>query len=130
MGDFSNYEKQGAQPGQTVAYEVKELRNADGSHPLVHLEHLGSANAGLMQRMLARAGGNKDDDRELVIKYSARRLERALFSDGTPAADGDIPAFIHALPPTAFLRLVNFASDETNYCEYPIAADPQALAEK
>ncbi len=133
MADFSNYEKQGVRPGRTVAYEVTELVNADGSHPVVHLEHLGRANTSLMQAMLARAGAEdapKLADLDLVIEHGAKRLERVFFADGAAATDADIPAFVRAMPLRAFERMRDFAMDEANYCEFPIATPPQILAEK
>lgn len=131
MGDFSNYERQGLRPGKTVPYEVTELVNEDGSHPVVHLEHMGAANKSLMQAMIAKAGSEeKGDECEMVIAHSARRLEGVYFADGGSATDADIPAFIRALPYLALLRLVRFVCDDANYCEYPIATPPQALAEK
>jgi hypothetical protein len=134
MGDFSNYEKQAPRAGQTVAHEVTELRNPDGSHPVVHLEHIGRTNASFMEWVLASAGKSADeqkrDERELMIEHSARKLERAYFSDGTLATDADLPAFVRAMPLAAFERMASVAMDAANYCEYPIAIAPQALAEK
>lgn len=136
---FENYEKQGLRAGYTVPYEVTELRNPDGSHPTVHLEHIGRINPTFIQWALANAGGeqkppNRDealrDERELMIAHGARRLENAFRSDGSLATDADLPAFIRAIPLMAFERMTAFVGEEKNFCEFPIASDPQALAEK
>jgi hypothetical protein len=131
MGDFSNYEKQGARPGHTVAYEVTELRNADGTHPLLHVEHLGPANETVRQWHIANAGAeSKPSERTLVSKLIARRLENAFFNDGSAATDADLPQFIEKMPYRAFERLCEFVMLESNFCEFPIATDAKALAEK
>jgi hypothetical protein len=131
MGDFSNYEKQGARPGHTVGYEVTELRNADGTHPLLHVEHVGISNPAFMQWALANAGKEtSEDDREMVVRFGARHLERTFFADGSQATDDDLPKFIAAMPLRAFLRLRDFVMLESNFCEFPVIADPKALAEK
>lgn len=137
MGDFSNYEKQAPRSGQTVPYEVTELKNPDGTHPIVHIEHIGDSNETFVEEMLARAGADEVDEthaaklataRDRVIRHAARRLERVFFSDGTQATDADIPGFVRALPVRAFDRMARFAMSEAPFVE--IATDPQALAEK
>lgn len=150
MRDFSNYTKQGPGPGRTVPYEVTELRNPDGTHPIVHLEHLGRTNASWLEELLATAGkkdekDEKDDDaaaavkrelsdlsrsREVIIKHCAKRLENAFFSDGTAASDADLPGFITAMPPLAFERMFTAAANADKYCEYPVASAPEQIAEK
>lgn len=138
MGDFSNYEKQGAQAGKTVPYEVTELVNPDGSHPLVHVEHLGMANASIRQWVIARAGDKAEEknddnfsqDRDLVAKHCAKRVERLFFSDGTQATEADIPDFIRKIPLQVFIRMRNFVQKEENFCEFPIASAPKDIAEK
>lgn len=130
---FENYEKQGARPGQTVAYEVTELVNPDGTHPVVHIEHIGRSNASFMQAVIARAGSDDKttpDDRETMIAHSARRIERVYRADGSAATDADLPAFIRAMPLRALQRMTLHAMDEKNYCEFPIATEPAVLAEK
>lgn len=142
-GDFSHYAEQGMQFGTTVAYEVTELVNADGSHPIIHVEHLGSTNASMLEELIARASVDEKDaaakpsivevnrlNRESVARHSARRIERVFLGDGTAATNADIPAFISALPVMAFDRLMRFVLAEGNFCKFPIAEKPAALAEK
>jgi hypothetical protein len=135
--DFSNYEKQAPRAGHTVAYEVTELVNADGSHPVIHAEHLGRGNFTFMEELLSEAGGESagftaaiGKARERIIKHSARRLEHAYGSDGTAATDADLPGFIRAMPIGAFERFAAFVTDDARFCEFPIAIAPQVLAEK
>lgn len=140
MRDFSNYAEQGLQLGKTVEHEITELLNADGTHPLVHVEHLGAANASLFEDIIASAGKTEDVKtsieqeralREVVIKHGVRRLERVFFSDGTAATDADISGFVLSLPAQAFTRLAAFAMDESNFCKRPTIATKAAdLAEK
>lgn len=141
MGDFSNYAEQGLVFGKTVEYEVTELVNADGSHPIVHLEHIGAANATLLEEVIAGAGADAETtpksildkfraNQEYMIKHSVRRIERVFFSDGTPATDADIPGFVRSLPIRAFDRMQAYAMTERNFYKHTIATDPQALAEK
>lgn len=144
MSDFSNYAEQGLQPGRTVPYEVTELVNADGSHPVLHIEHLGEANESLLEERIARARAHKADapdeapgpvevrrlNIEAVVKHAAKRLENAFKSDGSAATDADIPAFIRAMSVKAFTRLFLYVTDEQHFCTFPIAEKPQALAEK
>ena len=140
MGDFANYAKQGPAPGKTVPHVVTELLNADGSHPIVHVEYIGRSNPSYLEEVLAAAKTEEPartttaerlaHSRDIVIKHSARRLENVFFSDGTRATDADLPAFIRAMPLAAFERLTSTAINESNYCEYPIAAKPAELAEK
>lgn len=131
---FDKYARQGLHTGKTVSYEVTELRNPDGSHPIVHLEHLGAANKTLMQALIARAKASEEgeavDDRELLARHAVRHLENVFLDDGTAASEESIPAFVAALPFLAVLRMVRFVSEDANYCEYPIADDPKAIAEK
>jgi hypothetical protein len=136
--DFSNYEKQAPRAGHTVAYEVTELVNADGSHPIIHAEHLGRGNFTFMEELLSEAGGKEREGftaaigkaRERVIKHSARRLENAFGSDGAAATDADLPGFIRAMPIKAFERFTAFVTSDEQFCELPIAVAPQVLAEK
>lgn len=141
MSDFSNYADQGIQVGKTVPYEVTELVNADGTHPLVHVEHLGMANISLTEEVIAKAGSPEEEaktaldrehaNRETLIKHCVRRLERVYFSDGTPATDADIPGFIRSLPAQPFARLGVFVMTEDNFCKRPkITTKAADLAEK
>jgi hypothetical protein len=141
MADFSNYAEQGLQVGKTVPYEVTELVNDDGTHPLIHVEHLGSANITWNEEMIANAGSTGEvakthaerelANRDTIAKHCARRVERVFFSDGTPATDADITGFIRALPAKALVRLGDFVMDEGNFCKRPkIATPPGELAEK
>lgn len=142
MRDFSNYAEQGLQIGKTVPYEVTELVNADGTHPIVHAEHLGSANVSLTEEALAKAGSPQEPEektplereqsnREYIARHAARRIEHVFFSDGTPATDADIIGFIRSLPTQAFARLAAYVMDEGNFCKRPtIATKPSELAEK
>lgn len=142
-GDFDNYAEQGLQFGRTVAYEVTELVNADGTHPIVHLEHLGIVNASVVEEIIARASANEKADegpkgplethardREAMIKHSVRRLENTFKKDGTAATDADIPAFVNALPYKVLHRMMLHAVGEANFCKIPIAEKPAVLAEK
>lgn len=140
MGDFSNYAEQGMHFGKTVPYEVTELVNADGTHPIVHLEHLGETNISLVEESLAQAGSEQDapadtlarlaSSQETVIKHSAKRIERVFFADGTPATDADIAGFIRSMPPRTFHRLLSYAMNAANFYKQVITSDPGALAEK
>ncbi len=143
MGDFTNYERQAPRRGHTIAHEVTELRNADGTHPIVHIEHLGIANESYQQWIIASAkaaaaapGPSETlaemlgDDRQIVIAHVARRIENVFFSDGSQATDADLANFIKAMPPRAFMRLRDVAIDDRNFCEYPIAEKPADLAGK
>jgi hypothetical protein len=140
VGDFSNYAEQGLQFGKTVPYEVAELANADGTHPLLHVEHLGAANASMMEEVLARASTEEAkplglaeairQNRDALARHCVRRLERVYFSDGTPATDADIAGFVGSMPMKAFERLLAFVVNEKNFYKYPIVEKPAALAEK
>lgn len=141
--DFSNYAEQGLQFGKTVPYEVEELVNPDGTHPILHVEHLGDANASLLEEAIAGAKGAGETapaaplclaeaihaNRERIRKHSVRRLDNAFFSDGTLATDAAIPGFIAALPAKALDRLLRFVIDAGNFYKVAaIAAKPAALA--
>lgn len=140
MADFSNYAEQGLRFGHTVPFEVTELTNADGSHPLLHVEHLGTANGTLLEEIIARAGAPREtedaadflrrlrENQDAVSKHCVRDIERVFFSDGTAATKDDIPAFVRAMPAKAFQRLLEFAYNEANF--YKPAEKPQVLAEK
>lgn len=141
MRDFSHYAGQGVHSGRTVAYEVTELVNEDGTHPILHVEHLGSANVSLTEEAIIKAGAEAPDAtgpldrdqalRETIVKHAARRIECAYFSDGTAASDADIHGFVQSLPTAAFVRLASFAMNEANFCKRPaIATPPGELAEK
>jgi hypothetical protein len=138
---FANYAQQGVRFGATVPYDVTELVNADGSHPILHLEHMGAANASWLEEMIARSKAKDDDvarpgiaevnraNQDAIIKHCARRLDRVFLDDGTAATDDDIPDFIRAMPAKALMRLMAFVLDESNFCT-KIAGKPAELAEK
>lgn len=141
MGDFAHYAEQGLQIGKTVEYEVTELLNADGTHPLLHVEHFGMANVSLTEESIATAGKPEEAvktpiereraNRDTLIKHCIRRLERVFFSDGTSATDADIAGFVRSLPAKAFARLGSFVMDEGNFCKRPaIVTPPAVIAEK
>lgn len=145
---FSKYAKQGPQLGKTVPYALLGLRNPDGSHPIVHLEHLGEGNRPFWLEMLAAAQAElppptkspaeldkrrrdtRAENREIVIRHSARRLENVIKDDGTVATDADLPLFIRAIPDADFDDMLAFAKRDAPYREYAIAESPKALAEK
>lgn len=127
---FENYEKQGAREGQSVPFEIMKLRNPDGSHPVVHLEHLGASNAKYKELVIANAGKGKAVERRALLRCSAVRLERTFKSDGTLATDADLSAFIEKIPLSIVEQMLAFAMNEENFAEYPIASDPETLAEK
>lgn len=139
MGDFSNYAQQGLQPSKTVTYEVTELTNPDGTHPVLHVEHLGEANFSFIEESIARAGEGATDrsqaelyryTQDTVIRHSVKKLELAFFSDGTPAGDDAIPGFVKAMAVQALQRLITFVRSEENFCMRPIATPPAVIAEK
>lgn len=142
MADFSNYAKQGPQPGKTVPYALERLRNPDGTHPIVHLEHLGEENRPFWLEMLAEAQAempaptknpaeidkrrrdNRAANREIVIRHSARRLENVVKDDGALATDADLSHFIRAIPDGDFDELLAFVKRAHNFCEYPEGSKP------
>lgn len=142
---FSKYSKQGPQPGKTVEYTVYGLRNEDGTHPIVEVEHLGEENKPFWLEMLAAAGtqdappakdpaaidkwrrDNRGKNRETVIRHSARHLKNVFRDDGTPATDADVPLFIRSMPDVDFDRLFDFVTLDTAYRDYPA---PKKTAEK
>lgn len=142
MPDFSNYAGQGLQFGKTVAYPVTELVNADGSHPILDVEHVGQANTSFIEELIATAKADDKEEsplrladavranRDRLSKHAVRHLRNTFFSDGAEATDAAIPAFIDALPAIALERLLAFVSDPRNFCAYPIAEKPAAVAEK
>ncbi len=148
---FSNYSKQAPQQGKTVPYVLRGLRNPDGSHPVLHVEHLGEANRPFWLDALAkssarvRAGGrvegtpverdrahreNRDDGRESVISYSAKKVDNAFHDDGSPATASDIRAIVVAIPDEDFDRLWTFVCSGDNFRDYSIADAPANIAEK
>lgn len=140
---FTTYARQAPQPGKTVPHTLTGLRNPDGSHPIVHLEHLGEENRPFWLEALERAqaesppptkspaelakrrADNRAENREIVIRHSARKLENVLRDDGTPASDADLPLFIRCIPDDDFDDLLAAAKRDTEY-----RGDPTALAEK
>lgn len=141
---FSKYARQAPEAGRTVAHTLTGLRNPDGTHPVVHLERLGEENRPFWLEMLdsARADtptppaksaaevdrrrrDNRAENREIVIRHSARKLENVMKDDGSYAADADVPAFIRAIPDVDFDELLAAARSTDEY-----RPDPKALAEK
>lgn len=147
---FGKYSKQAPQASATRPCVLRGLRNPDGSHPVVHVEFLGRENkpywlellAKTQDRMRAAASvsspaeldkksrDERAENRETVIKHSARRLESVICDDGTPATDKDIALFIRSIPDEDFEILFGFASTSSNFRDYPVTGDPQAIAEK
>jgi len=142
---FTKYAKQGPQQGKTVPWVLLGLRNPDGSHPIVHLEHLGEENRPFWLEMLEQAQAEQPphtkspaeidkrrrdaraENREIVIRHSARRLENVVRDDGALATDAEIALFIRSIPDGDFDDLLAFAKLGAPYREYP---EPKALAEK
>jgi hypothetical protein len=128
MGDFDNYAAQAPQTGKTVTYDFFGLRNADGSHPIAHVEWIDDK--AWNQHVLSLAG-TKDDtgvgkaNRDLVARH-VKKLEHVFRSDGTAATE-DIAKFIYAIPAHDFSRLLAFARNDETYRSY---ADPEAVAGK
>lgn len=147
---FSGYKSQAPKVGKTFKYVLRGLRNADGSHPAVHIEHLGEENKAFWLELLAKAQADAraaasastpaemDKDRresralnrDRLIRHSARRLENVFHDDGTPATDKDISGFILSIPDGDFDALFAAAENPANYRDYPIAGDPATIAEK
>lgn len=148
---FGNYSKQAPQPGKTVAYPLRGLRNPDGTHPIVHVEYIGESNRPFWLEALARSSARsrtgasmgsspadidranreaRDENREAVINHSARHLENVLFDDGTAATDKDIRLFVLAIPDADFDSLWMFVQNHNNFRAYSPVEDPAKLAEK
>lgn len=146
---FGHYTKQAPQQGRTVPYVLYGLRNADGTSPIVHVEHIGESNRPFWLDALAKASAkakegaaapttpteidrmrraNREDNRETVIAHSARRLERVFRQDGTPATDKDLRAFILAIPDSDFDELWAFVQNPHNFRDFTIAEEPEKLA--
>lgn len=145
---FGNYSKQAPQAGVTRPCVLHRLRNADGSHPVVHVEHLSRDNKSYWLELLAKTQDRarsvsaistpaeldrKDreeraDNRETMIRHSARRIENVFHADGSPAGEKDLAGFIRSIPDEDFDTLFAFASSSGNFRDYPITGDPQAIA--
>jgi hypothetical protein len=147
---FGKYSKQAPQTAVTRPCVLRGLRNADGSNPVVHVEFLGRENKPYWLELLSktqdkmrtassvaspaeldRKGRDEQaENRETVIKHSARKLENVFRDDGTPATDKEIALFVRSIPDEDFEHLFAFASTSSNFRDYPITGDPQAIAEK
>jgi hypothetical protein len=146
---FSRYAKQGPQQGRTVPYPLRGLRNPDGTSPILHVEHIGEGNRAFWLDSLARASAKagkpsgttpveidrarreaRDDNREILISFSVRRVENAFHDDGTPATNADIRAIVMAIPDEDFDRLTVFVNSYNNFRDYTITEEPDKLAEK
>lgn len=131
-------------PGRTIPIVLNMLSGA----PTVHLECLGPDNKTYMAAVLAKANAKepvkvgRGEKKKVTIAslqdaiaeergdllHAIRRLE-ATRTDGTPATDADIPAFIAALPPDVVQRIHAVANNIENYRD-SVFADPKELAEK
>jgi hypothetical protein len=147
---FGNYSKQAPQTAVTRPCVLRGLRNADGSNPVVHVEFLSRDNKPYWLELLARTQAKAQtassvaspaeldrkgrdeiaENRETVIKHSARSLENVFRQDGTPATDKDIALFVRSIPDEDFDHLYVFALTAANFRDYQVASDPQAIAEK
>lgn len=147
---FGNYTKQAPQAAVTRPCVLRGLFNPDGSHPVVHVEFLGRENKPYWLELLAKttekvrtasavsspaeldkkSRDERAENRETLISHSARKLENVIRADGTQAADKDLALFIRSIPDEDFDILFNFASTSSNFRDYPVTGDPQAVAEK
>ena len=129
MGDFDNYTAQAPQSGKLAEFTFFGLRNADGSHPIAHVEFIDDK--AWNQHVLSLAG-MKDDaevmraNRELVARH-VKKIEHVFRGDGSPATDAHIGKFIGAIPAHDFGRLFTFARNDETFRTY---ADPEAVAGK
>jgi hypothetical protein len=147
---FGNYTSQAPKTGKTSPCVLRGLRNADGSHPVVHVEYLGEENRPFYLEQLAKAQTrmravmasstpadmdrqareDRLDNRETVIQHAARKLENVFHVDGSLATEADISGFIRSIPDRDFDQLFAHAQNHNNYRDYPIVGEPQAIAEK
>jgi hypothetical protein len=147
---FGNYSKQAPQCAVTRPCVLRGLRNPDGSNPVVHVEFLGRENKPYWLELLAKTQAKAQtassvaspaeldrkgrdeiaENRETVIKHSARRLEHVFRDDGTAANEKDIAGFVRSIPDEDFEYLFGFALTAANFRDYAITGDPQAIAEK
>lgn len=148
---FGNYSKQAPQPGKTVPYTLRGLRNPDGSNPVLHVEYIGESNRAFWLEALAKSSARmrggwqpgatpteidratreaRDDNRETVIGHSARKIDNAFHDDGTPASVADLRAIVTAIPDADFDALWVFVQNHNNFRTYAVADDPSKIAEK
>lgn len=147
---FSGYSSQAPKVGKTFKYVLRGLRNPDGSHPAVHIEHLGEENKPYWLELLAKAQADAraatsvstpaeiDKDRrdtralyrERIIRYSARRLDNVFHDDGVPATDADLAQFIRSIPDGDFDLIYDAATNPANFRDYPVAGNAADIAEK
>jgi hypothetical protein len=148
---FGNYSKQAPQPGKTVPYPLRGLRNPDRSNPILHVEYIGESNRPFWLEALAHSSAKarsgvspgstpteiaravqeeREQNRESMISHSARRIENTFHDDGSPATEKDIRALVMALPDGDFDALWIFVQNHNNFRDYAIAEDPAKLAEK
>ena len=148
--NFANYSSQAPATGKTIPFVFRGLRNPDGTHPTLHVEFLGEANRPFWMDVLSRSttrthsssGASsaaeidrmtretRDQQREDVIKYSARGIEHVFFADGTAATSKDIAGFVRAIPDVDFDALWAFTNSPANFRPYRIAEPADSLAEK
>lgn len=148
---FGSYKSQAPKVGKTFKHVLRGLRNADGSHPAVHIEHLGEENKPYWLELLAKMkadaqaavassatpaemakdmGEERAQNREILLRHSARRIENVFHDDGAAATDADIAAFVRSIPDGDFDVLFRAAQNPNNFRDYPITGDPAAIAEK
>lgn len=147
---FGKYKKQAPQSSVTRPCVLRGLRNPDGSNPVVHVEFLGRENKPYWLELLAKTQakattasavaspaeldkkGREEaaENRETVIRHSARRLENVFGDDGMLATDKDLPLFIRSIPDEDFEYLFAFALNPGNFRDYAVVGNPQDIAEK
>ena len=129
-----------------------------GKHPVAHVEHLGNDNRSwiayqietadpkkiekaktstlkkkqeTLEERTARAmeqSKEKRDERRAEIRHAVRHID-AWHSDGTPATDDDVPAWIGAIPQDGVDLIWWVATNLENYRNREFATE-QELAEK
>lgn len=143
---FRNLEVQKVPHNKVVALVLNQLKG----DPVLHVMHLGEANAEFWNDALAKAntraiaaGGAKrtqftpqmvrdarEKNREIVSKYAVKDVENIKDDDGNPATIADIPAIIRSLPDEVFDSVLAFVSNAENFRERTFDDDPKELAGK